>query len=312
MSASDQPKPVRRDLPPPIDNGVASSSPALAVFNGALYLAYQGCGSHIGELWYTTYKGLDWLNPIQIPGVRMSESPSLAVFNGKLYCAYQGPNNDGEVRYTTTSDGVNWAADTQIPYMGMSGSPSLAVFNGKLYLAHPGGVGSVPWYTATSDGVNWTLDTPLDQSEMFAMSGSPSLATFNGKLYCALTQGDSNKELWCTTTSDGVNWSTGTQIPHIGMSGSPALTVYEGKLYVWHQGEGENCEVWYTRTSDGVNWEADSFFGNDVIGSFLIVSGSPAVATVVNDPHVIGPAMFVAATAPDHTLNYYISENWEA
>jgi hypothetical protein len=306
MSGNDQPQPARRDQQP-VPNTQASASPALALFNGKLYLAYQGYGNHSSELWYTTCDvrsgAPSWsTTSIHIPYIGMSESPSLAVFNGKLYCAHQGGAHNSELWYATTSDGVNWR-DTQIPNIGMSESPSLAVFNGKLYCAHQGGAhNSELWYATTSDGVNWT-DTHILH---IGMSGSPSLAVFNGDLYCAHQGGDNNGELWYTTTFNGVHWAPDTKIPSIGLSGSPASAVFNGNLYLMHQGGGNSGQLWYTRSSDGVIWADDSCVGVES-GDYLTVSGSPAVATVVDDPH--GPAIFMAATGPDHTINC-IYESW--
>jgi hypothetical protein len=316
MSRNHHPRPARRGFFPPIPNVVASPSPALALFNGKLYLAYQGYDSHSTELWYTTYDTMKrpytWsTTPVHIPDIAMSESPSLAVFDGKLYLAYQGcGTHSSELWYTTTSDGVHWTTATHIPNIGMSGSPSLAAFDGKLYLAHHGGgSNSELWYTTTSDGVSWPRDIHIPN---IGMSASPSLAVFNGKLYCAHRAGD-NSGLWYTSTSDGVNWPSDVHIPDIAMSGSPALAVCNGSLYAMHQGGGNNGELWYTTTPDGVNWKADWWQGDtDEFGekhNYLTVSGSPAVATVVNSPNEIYPTVFIVATAPDHTINY-MSESW--
>ena len=67
------------------------AGPALAVYNGLLYLAYKGSGSD--EIWYNVFDGTNWMaQDIQVTRdgyVHTGRSPALAVFPPYLYLAYR-------------------------------------------------------------------------------------------------------------------------------------------------------------------------------------------------------------------------------
>ena len=68
-----------------------SASPALAVYNGLLYLAYKGSDSD--DIWYNVFDGKSWLaQDISVTRngrVQTGRGPALATFAPFLFMAYR-------------------------------------------------------------------------------------------------------------------------------------------------------------------------------------------------------------------------------
>ena len=85
-----------------------SDGPAMAEYNGKLYLAYKGSGSN--DLWYNVFDGTSWLaDDLEISQNGRSQTssrPALAVYGKQLYLAYRGGDSD-DIWYNVF-DGNNW------------------------------------------------------------------------------------------------------------------------------------------------------------------------------------------------------------
>ncbi|AIK96120.1 exo-alpha-sialidase [Candidatus Odyssella acanthamoebae] len=256
-----------------IPNASMTDSPALAGFNGKLYLAYQGAGKS-GQLWYTVSQdGNAWNQSKQIGNVAMSGSPSLAVLKDNLYLAYQGAGESGQLWYTVSQDGNAWNPSKQIGNVAMLGSPSLAVLNDKLYLAYHHKDSHGLKYTTIENGSHWGKHKTIRDIKL---SRSPALVAFNDELYVVYQDNKRHGYLWYATTRDGESWTQPKLIPDARLSGSPALAVFDDKLYVAHQGMGQSGRLWYAATSDGENWAK----GHQISGSNMwSMSCSPALAS---------------------------------
>lgn len=176
----------------PVEFRYLTGYPAMAVFNGVLYLTHQVGLSGDHQLFYMTSNdtsmsngSMNWSLDLAVPGVYLNESPGMAVFKNKLYVAHQGSDTTGErhALWYTTYDG-NWTHDTYIPGVLMNGSPSLAVFHDTLYIFHQGsdstGEAHALWYTTTTDGITWTADknipgVSMDNSPCAFAIGSTAL-----------------------------------------------------------------------------------------------------------------------------------------
>jgi hypothetical protein len=176
-----------------------STGPAIAEYNGKLYLAYRGAGDD--SLWYNVYDGNGWLDPdLEITKnghSKTSAGPALAAFNGKLYLAYRGSGDDS--LWYNVFDGNQWLdPDLEITKNGhskTSDSPALAAYNGMLYLAYRGSGDDSLWYNVF-DGNEW-----LDQDIEITKNGhskagcGPALGVYNGLLYLAY-QGSGSDDIW--------------------------------------------------------------------------------------------------------------------
>ena len=225
-----------------ISDASTGSQPALAVFNGKLYMVYEG-GEIVTDnrIRYRTLDGLtsSWSDELIIPYAYTTFPPALAVYGDKLYLVYRGPKTDDKL-YFSTFDGTNWSDVVQLPNSLTSDSPALAVYNEKLYLAYreaeSGGPSERLWYT-TYDAKNskWSQDSQIPN---VLLSGSPALAVFNGNLYLAHRGAGSigqASHLWCTRF-DGTKWSNDRAL-EIKTDASPALTMFGSRLAVAGTGD---------------------------------------------------------------------------
>ena len=200
------------------DDILMGGAPALAVFNGLLYCAFQS-NDNLGQLFVTHNFANDvWLEPAQqIPGNQTASRPALAAFNGQLYCAYQANDGTGALTVISSADGENWSnPPLSFNNILMAGAPALAEFNGALYCAFqeraPGG-GPGLFVTSTTDGQNWVSPAQLAPGQQ--LRGAPVLAAFRGRLYCAYRGPPSGptpniSSLGVTTSLDGANWDPPT------------------------------------------------------------------------------------------------------
>jgi hypothetical protein len=170
-------------------HSLTSEGPAMALFNGKLFLAYKGAGSN--DLWFNTFDGANWLaTDLEITQNGHSKTdagPALAVFNGKLFLAYKGAGSND--LWFNTFDGANWlATDLEISQNGRSqtdAGPALAVYDGKLYLAYKGAGSDDIWYNVF-DGANWLAqDLEVTRDGHVQTGRGPALATFAQFLFLA-------------------------------------------------------------------------------------------------------------------------------
>jgi hypothetical protein len=190
-------------------HSVTSEKPAMALYNGKLFLAYKGKDSN--DLWYNTCDGQSpWLaTDLEISQNGRSQTdagPALAAYNGKLYLAYKGAGSND--LWYNVFDGANWlATDLEISQNGRSqtdAGPALAVYNGLLYLAYKGAGSNDLWYNVF-DGSNWlATDLEISQNGRSQADTDPALAVYNGKLYLAY-KGSGSDDIWYNVF-DGANW----------------------------------------------------------------------------------------------------------
>lgn len=236
----------------------SGSNPALADFNGRLYLAHRGTDLEDGDprLFWAVYDAQSgWSEDQAFPGHQSSHGPALAVYNGKLHCVHRGITGD-ERLWHSTFDGTRWSADTPLPAHGSSVGPALAVYNGKLYLVHRGGGSDARLWWATFDGTRWSADTPFPDHQT---ASNPALAVYGGRLHCIHRGGD-DTSFYHTTTVNGSTWSWDVRLPaHHSLEG-PGLTVYDDKLYCVHRGYGNGDQHLWWSHYNGSTWSNDTKF----------------------------------------------------
>lgn len=163
-----------------------SNSPAVAVYNGKLYVVHQEQDLK-GALKVTTYDGSSWSGDdyiVTASGNRIStsERPGLATFKGDLYLVHDQAGDAGFLYYSVFN-GQTWTDDkvlnsTYAP--GSSGAVNLIVHNGELVCMREGRGNDQQIHCArTSDGFNW-LDGILEPSGggYFGCHSAPGLAHF--------------------------------------------------------------------------------------------------------------------------------------
>lgn len=114
---------------------VTDSTPALAVFNGKLFLAFKGTDGRLSVASSTdglTFGTSTVLNNYSASG------PGLAAFDGSLYIAWADTNSGNKINYMNSTDGVTWGNKTLFGDEVGDGSPALAGSSSQLLIAWNG------------------------------------------------------------------------------------------------------------------------------------------------------------------------------
>lgn len=266
-----QPKP--RSLPVP----GSSFAPALALFQGKLFMAYRGARFN-QDIWVTSSAdGTTWAQQESAgDGITTDAAPAMIVangVNGQLWLAWHGP--DDNVWWSSSGDGIHWAAKQAVtsPTPEVSGpttktTPSLAVWDGSVYMAGTSPDGRL-WWTFNSDGSEsgWAPPGFLDKvgGQPVVSQVAPALAAFGGKLYLAWQYPSTEIAI---ISYDG-EWGSFQQVepPDAdvvpGTLSGPALGVFRNpidlddyQLYLaWSTREGG---LFYASTRDGHTWTYSS------------------------------------------------------
>jgi hypothetical protein len=110
--------------------------PALAAFNGKLYLAFAGTDRQLNVM--SSTDGLNFGTPVVIPNNSSQVGPGLAAFNGSLYLAWAGTDSRHRINYVTSTDGVTWGGQTLFGNEASVGNPALAASSTQLLIAYNG------------------------------------------------------------------------------------------------------------------------------------------------------------------------------
>ncbi|MGW0538626.1 hypothetical protein [Streptomyces sp. NPDC003032] len=106
-------------------------SPALATFQGKLYMAYTNLG---GRVCVTPRNDGAWPAPVQLPGTSTA-SPALTVLGTTLYCAIRG--TDDRIYVSSSTNGSSWSSFSPITRSGATSlsGPGLTADGTTLLLA---------------------------------------------------------------------------------------------------------------------------------------------------------------------------------
>jgi len=235
------------------------SKPALASFNGSLYVAFQA-NDPVNELWLTTSSdGSSFTKAIGYPNIRIGSAPAMAAFNNQLFVAFQANDPVNELWVTSSSDGSSFTSATGYPNILMGGAPAMTVFNSKLYLAFQANdAGHTLHVTSSSDGQTWPAATQVSN---VAIGSAPAMTVFNGKLYIAFRADDPSNAVWIASSSDGVNFSSQRlSSQSMGGSSSPALVVSNNTLYYIYGADDTSNEMLVTTSTDGSTWQGPAAY----------------------------------------------------
>jgi hypothetical protein len=221
----------------------ADETPALAVYNGRLYVAWlrateAGSLTHHIEV-ESSSDGVQFGDAEILPE-KSDYAPALASASGQLYLAWVGLDKHLNVESSTDREGFGnkvTLSETS------SASPALAEFDGRIYLAWTGTDKAHHLNIASSpDGVNWDSKVTLAETVSGGGGGiayaGPSLAAFDGRLYVAWNGNDPGNHINVASSSDGVTFGNRvTYAESCRDASGPSLVTFKGKLYVsWTAG----------------------------------------------------------------------------
>jgi hypothetical protein len=240
-------------------NDVMATKPALASFNGNLYVAFQGVNVN-NDLYVTSSpSGNNFPMATQYTNLQSTSAPALATYNNQLFMAFRGLNVDNDFYITSSPTGSNFPTATRYMNIQMGGAPALAVFNNQLYAAFQANdAGHTLHITSSSDGVTWPTAWQITN---VAIGSDPAMAAFNGMLYVAFRANDQSNDVWIASSPDGINFSsqvlTGQTMD--GYS-SPALVASNGVLYYIYEANDQGHEMLVTASTDGVTWQGPAAY----------------------------------------------------
>jgi hypothetical protein len=129
--------------PVPMPNASSSAGPALAVFNGLLYLCWKGEGND-QRIFYSTYDGSNWSQPQVVPGANTNNEPTLRALNksGELYLCWieaVAPSLSYSIfRQGPDSRVFVWDQPAQVTGAITNARPALGSCGGAMYVAWTG------------------------------------------------------------------------------------------------------------------------------------------------------------------------------
>ncbi|HLJ00808.1 MAG TPA: hypothetical protein VKT76_13905 [Bradyrhizobium sp.] len=161
-------------------NPILDDSPAMAVFNGRLYVAFRSKDNtlyvsavKVGADGY--YNRIDTDNANGINGIKLQNNPAMAAFNGKLYIAFKANDESNKLYVTSSDDGMNFPKAKGYNDIRLQNSPAMAAFNGKLYIAFKSNDSMDKLYvTSSDDGTNFP-EAKIKGTLQF--TDSPAMAT---------------------------------------------------------------------------------------------------------------------------------------
>jgi hypothetical protein len=207
------------------------TGPAMAVYNGKLYVAWQGQSSPV-HIWYASFNGTSWSHQAEVPSalVHISSTVGLAAYGGDLYLAWTGQSSPYAVWYSAFN-GSSWTAQSTVPGTSSDNYQAtdtpLAALGGYLWVSWETGADNKLMFN-TFNGGTWGTPEPVGVTS----DAGPALAVKGDKIYESWIN-DSTLAVDWTSTTTGLSFTTPKAIPKasIVIELGPALATYDGALY---------------------------------------------------------------------------------
>ncbi|HEX4964274.1 MAG TPA: sialidase family protein, partial [Thermoanaerobaculia bacterium] len=232
----------------PLNPGInTSTAPAVAAFNGTLYMLYKGVpgdsnvyiarptANNVGD-------GAGWSANRLNPGINTSAAPAVATLNSNLYMLYKGSGGDTNVYIASSNapatggdifDGSTWSATRLNPGINTSVAPGVVVFNGVLYMFYKGSGNDTNIYIARSTGGN-ILDGSTWSATRLNLGintvSAPRPVVVGNSLYLFYMGSGGDTKIWVAQPSgsdpfNGDAWQTQPLNPGINTSTAPGAAV---------------------------------------------------------------------------------------
>jgi hypothetical protein len=301
----------------PIPDRGSLVGPAMAVFQGQLFMAWRGI---IGDdsdrrLFFATNDGTGW-SPQTVLGDRGSNyGPALAAFRDKLYMAWRGVEDDQRLFWATFPDPTKnppWSDQHSLDDRGSRAGPSLAVFRDQLFMAWRGIEGDEHLFWSTFDGQGWSDQHRL--GDRISIEG-PALAVLGDHLYMFWRGGigidEADLRVFFSVFQGGTGddaWSPQkpVQAPNgafLGSSSRPGVTAFINKLFVVTVGSATFNVIGNPDTDDTIHLGGSPPDFRIFFTTFDGANGSfptliPGIGTVFE------PALCVFAKPPNSLRQY--------
>jgi hypothetical protein len=186
------------------------TGPALASFNGKLYMAWRGpVGDQ--EIWMASWDGdlnHNWSPQILVPKIGSAFGPTLAAFDDKLYMAWRGVNNDQQLFWCSFHAtppllpgfdlGFADPPSPPLPDRGSADGPNLVVFQSRLTMIWRGvdGLDELDfglWHAVLQPGAEWSGQSKILDANTRQVGSlrRPGATVYADRIFLALV-GDRN------------------------------------------------------------------------------------------------------------------------
>jgi hypothetical protein len=220
----------------PVTGQQSPVAPSMTRFGQYFVVAYVANNGSDDLLVTTSTNGTTWTPSTRVTGQFSGLAPALTVFNNELVLAYVANNGSHDLLVTTSTDGVNWSTSAPVTGQTSGHAPALTVYGHNLVLAYVANNGSNDLLvTFSTNGVSWTKSTPVtgQQSPVtpaIAVIPNPidsptPFTTFN--LIMVYVANNGSNDLLVTTSANGINWTTSTQITGQSSRVAPTLRITE-------------------------------------------------------------------------------------
>ena len=285
-----------------VKNVGIKGSPSAAVYRDKLYVIYNGAGGD--GLYFITYDGKDWVDPIQLGGVvggvgiAENSNPSAVVAHDLLYVFYNGAGSDGTYYITYDGNEVKGPIAVKALIGAMSflkgTSPAATVYE-RPYLFWVGSSDNGVYYSFL-DHNTWTGQTRVNTSvpNMGIASGTnPFAIEYMADFYLFYNGAGGDGTFYTVLTNRGWQPPVGIkgQIKDMGFrkNTSPTACLSGGtyQLLVFYAGAGQDgiYVTSYDGTGDKI-WTKQVHVAcpNGVPG--ILDGTSPCAITYKQTPHL--------------------------
>ncbi|MET3654732.1 hypothetical protein [Dyella japonica] len=238
-------------------------SPSAVVFNGEIYLFYQGANidavtnpTNNGMLYYTTYGSSQSLYINE----GITGCPAAIVFNNAIWVFFQIGTNGGQIGFVTSSDGSTWSGITLLSDpSNVASSPTVTVLPSAnspyvFYVNNVssgyGNLGLISLNATGGEGLNIPSISPQGVALRAAPSPLPyAFYDSTSSTMYVFYKDASLGTAYITSTDGGSNWSIPVGINTSGIntsgqnSGFPAVATVGDQIYCVMNYQNQ---VWYT------------------------------------------------------------------
>ncbi|MEU5645749.1 hypothetical protein [Streptomyces milbemycinicus] len=220
------------------------TTPALAVHDGKLYIAYLR-PSDQAVMWAAMDSSGAWSTPQQIGGDQSWYAPAMTSAHGKLYYTHTG--KDDKIYARTFTPSAGWSAPKTLRG-GWKYSPALTTHNNDVWLVAYGldenlwtsGNTGGDWRDPASDNLGWELNTYV------------TLASYRGYMW-RIAKGKDRKIR--TSNSTGGWWYSKGDIPGWGSTHAPALAADANNMTLLRRGDDAAL---FSGEYNGTSWHSSS------------------------------------------------------
>lgn len=226
-----------------------SDTPAIASFNGWLYMVYRDSNGF--DLYVTrSPDGITWQDTQKISGVQ-GGSPTLVEFENKLWLIWHGLFS-AQLWIAHSEDGLHFEGIQKIAGQ-KAWNTAITVYDGELFMVYADSASSQLWMSQSADGSTWTNTRHIDGQ----MTTNPAVTTFEDNVVMVYVDpGIDTSTLFVSTYTSQKGW-TPAKVISGQQASAPALTTFENCLFMTYSEPNNSQQFWASRSFDinGVHWQ---------------------------------------------------------